>query len=65
MTRNVGTLDRLLRAALGAGLLAAAFVIAQPVLQIAAIALGLVMLAVAATRVCPAYALFGASTCRG
>jgi hypothetical protein len=69
MTTNVGTLDRILRAALGLVLLYLAFFSGLPafdgaVLKIAAALVGLVMLVVAATRICPIYAIFGIKTCR-
>lgn len=69
MTANVGTLDRILRAALGGALLVLAFASGLPffdgaVAKYCAAAIGLVMLVVSATRVCPIYAIFGLKTCR-
>lgn len=69
MSTNVGTLDRLFRAVLGLGLLYLALLSGLPafesgVLKYGAIVVGLVMLVVAATRVCPIYTLFGFKTCR-
>lgn len=69
MTLNVGTLDRILRALLGLGLLYLALLSGFPafeggVLKIAAIVVGLVMLVVSATRVCPIYTLLGVKTCK-
>lgn len=69
MTANVGTLDRILRAALGVALLVLAFASGLPffdgaVAKYGAAAIGLVMLVVSATRVCPIYAIFGLKTCR-
>ncbi len=69
MTANVGTLDRIVRAALGAVLLYLAFLSGLPLFDQAlwkylAAAVGVVMLVVAATRVCPVYSLFGLRTCR-
>ena len=69
MSINVGTLDRILRAALGLGLLYLAFLSGLPafdgaVLKSGAAIVGLVMLLVAATRVCPIYSIFGLRTCR-
>lgn len=67
---NVGTLDRILRFALGAVLVAAAFV--PPVAEFVApwgswkyalTAWGVVMLGTAALRFCPAYTLLGIRTC--
>ncbi|MBF9030911.1 DUF2892 domain-containing protein [Rhodobacterales bacterium HKCCE3408] len=69
MPINVGTLDRVLRAALGVGLLYLAFLsglpaFAAPVLKYGAAAVGVVLLLTAATRFCPLYTLFGVKTCR-
>ena len=69
MTTNVGTVDRLLRAGLGLGLLFLAFLSGLPafesgVLKYGAAAVGVVMLAVAAIRVCPIYTIFGLKTCK-
>lgn len=69
MTTNVGTLDRILRAALGLGLLYLAFLSGVPafeggLMKYGAALVGIVMLVVASTRVCPIYSLFGLKTCR-
>jgi hypothetical protein len=69
MTTNVGTIDRILRAALGLGLLYLAFLSGLPVfegglMKYGAAVVGVVMLVVAATRVCPIYSIFGFKTCR-
>ena len=69
MTTNVGTIDRTLRAALGAVLLYLAFFSGLPafdgaVLKYGAAVVGAVMLIVAVTRVCPIYSIFGIKTCR-
>lgn len=67
MTPNVGTLDRFLRAALGVVLILLPFVTGltagSALLTYGAIAVGVVMLLVALTRVCPVYSLFGLKTC--
>ncbi len=68
MTVNVGTIDRILRALLGAILLYLAFfsgltAFEMPLFKYGAAALGLVMLIVAAVRVCPVYSIFGLKTC--
>ncbi len=68
MSINVGTLDRVLRAALGLGLLYLAFLSGLPafdgmVLKLGAAVVGIVMLVVAVTRVCPIYSLLGVKTC--
>ena len=69
MTANVGTIDRILRAALGLFLLYLAFASGLPafdggVLKWGAALVGVVMLVVAAVRVCPVYTILGVKTCR-
>ena len=69
MTPNVGTVDRLLRALLGLVLLYLAFasglpLFAAPLFKYGAAVIGVVMLVVAALRVCPIYSIFGIKTCR-
>ncbi|ABG30467.1 DUF2892 domain-containing protein [Roseobacter denitrificans] len=69
MTSNVGTIDRILRAALGVGLLYLAFFSGLPafdgaLLKYGAAIVGAVMLIVAATRMCPIYSILGIKTCR-
>ncbi len=69
MATNVGTLDRLLRATLGLGLLYLAFLsgilpFESGLMKYGAALIGGVMLVVAATRVCPIYSIFGFKTCR-
>jgi len=71
--RNVGTIDRLLRAVLGIILVAAPFVgsaeMLGPFATTAAwwwvpVAVGIVLLATAAFRFCPLYSILGIRTCR-
>ncbi len=69
MTTNVGTIDRILRAALGLVLLYLAFfsgqaTFAEPLFKYGATAIGVVMLATAALKLCPIYSIFGIKTCR-
>ncbi|MEO9781930.1 MAG: DUF2892 domain-containing protein [Sedimentitalea sp.] len=69
MSINVGTLDRVLRVLLGLGLLYLAFLSGLPaldgaLLKYGAAIVGIVMLVVAVTRVCPIYSIFGLKTCR-
>lgn len=70
MTRftNVGPVDRVIRLVAGAALLAltllTGFAAGTPGLWWAALAVGVVLLATGATRVCPLYRLFGVRTCR-
>ncbi len=68
MTANVGNIDRGLRALLGVALLYLAFGSGLPafdgaLVKYGATAVGVVMLAVAAIRVCPIYTLLGVRTC--
>lgn len=68
MTINVGSVDRTLRAALGFVLLYLAFfsgvaLFDSPVFQYGATVIGVVMIVVAAVRMCPIYAMFGFKTC--
>jgi hypothetical protein len=69
MSVNIGALDRALRAVLGAALIVLAFGNFLPVLSVGAAkwivaAAGVILLATAALRLCPLYALFGIRTCR-
>jgi hypothetical protein len=69
MTPNVGTIDRVARAALGVVLLYLAFfsglpLFAAPLVKYLVAAVGLVMLTVAVLRICPVYSIFGIKTCR-
>ena len=69
MPVNVGTIDRFFRALISILLIAAPFTVASdlwanPVLKYGAIVAGLVMLAVAATRFCPVYAILGVRSCK-
>lgn len=69
MSINVGTVDRIFRAVLGLALLYLAFLsglplFEGPLIKYGAAVVGLVMLVVAATRVCPIYSVLGVKTCR-
>lgn len=69
MTANVGTIDRILRAALGAGLLYLAFLsgqplFASPLVKYGAAVIGIVMLATSTLKMCPIYSILGLKTCR-
>ena len=66
---NVGTVDRILRALLGVLLLYLAFgsglaLFEGGVVKYLAAGVGIVMLVVAAVRICPVYTLIGIRTCR-
>ena len=68
MTKNVGSIDRALRAVLGVVLLYLAFgsgmaFFEGAVAKYLAATVGIVMLLVAAMRVCPIYSIFGIRTC--
>ena len=69
MTINVGTFDRILRAAHGRGRVCHALLSGIPAVEAerkeyGAAAIGVIMLIVATTRVCPIYSIFGFRTCR-
>jgi hypothetical protein len=69
MTPNVGTIDRTLRAALGAVLLYLAFAsgmqfFAAPLFKYGAAVVGIVMLATSMLKMCPIYSLLGLKTCK-
>jgi hypothetical protein len=69
MTTNVGTIDRVLRAALGIVLLYLAFfsglpAFAEPLFKYGAAIVGIVMLATSTLKLCPLYAIFGIKTCK-
>lgn len=65
MQRNVGTIDRALRAIVGVALLLV-FFLAPPAnvyMYYGALVVGIVMLATAALGWCPPYMIFGIKTC--
>lgn len=69
MNTNVGTIDRILRAALGAVLLYFAFfsglsLFAAPLFKYGAAVIGVVMLATSTLKMCPIYAILGLKTCK-
>lgn len=66
MSRNVGNVDRALRALVGILALAGAFVLGwfSGWMVWAAAAVGVIMLGTAALGVCPLYRLVGVNTCR-
>lgn len=61
MTANVGGIDRVIRIMVGFALLSLFFVLEGNARFLGLI--GLVMLATGVFRFCPAYTLFGVSTC--
>lgn len=65
---NVGTIDRSLRFIVGLMLIVLPFVMSSLASwgnrRYAAVAVGVVMLATAVFRFCPAYTLFGIRTCK-
>ncbi len=64
MKKNVGTVDRILRAIVGIAAIAAySMGMVQGTLGIVALVVGIVMLGTAAISWCPPYALLGLSTC--
>lgn len=69
MTTNVGTIDRVLRAALGIVLLYLAFfsglaLFAEPLFKYGAAIVGVVMLATSTLKLCPLYSILGIKTCK-
>jgi len=69
MTINVGMFDRIFRAVLGVILLYLAFLsgfglFASPLIKYAAVAVGVVMLATSAFKLCPLYSILGIKTCK-
>lgn len=69
MTTNVGTIDRILRAALGIVLLYLAFfsgiaLFDAALFKFGAAVIGVVMLATSTLKLCPIYSVLGLKTCR-
>lgn len=69
MTQNIGTIDRVLRFALGIILLAAPFVSGMALFgsglaTAISVIVGLVMLGTSAMKFCPLYTLLGVRTCK-
>ena len=69
MTANVGTIDRILRVALGAVLLYLAFfsgmqLFAAPLFKYGAAIVGIVMLVTSTLKICPIYSILGLKTCK-
>lgn len=63
MTRNMGTIDRVIRFVAGLGLLGLYGALDAPWKYFTLF--GLVLLGTALTGVCPLYSLLGINTCRG
>ncbi|EPX77017.1 YgaP family membrane protein [Litoreibacter arenae] len=69
MTTNVGNIDRAVRALLGIVLIAIPFVSGLALFESTlasaiSVIVGLVMLVVATTRVCPIYSILGIKSCK-
>ena len=69
MTPNVGTIDRILRAVIGAVLLYLALLsgltlFMAPLFKYGAAVIGVVMLATSTVKLCPLYSILGLKTCR-
>ena len=69
MTTNVGTLDRMVRAAVGLILHYLVFVtgsqlFSEPVFKYGAAVIGIAMLATTLMKLCPLFAVFSLKTCR-
>ncbi|GGH26826.1 Protein of unknown function [Cribrihabitans marinus] len=68
MSVNVGTIDRVIRAALGFSLLYLAFLsgvslFAAPLFKFGAAVIGIVMLATSTLKLCPNYSILGLKSC--
>ena len=63
MVKNVGTVDRVIRAILGILFLVGAFLVMGTVFKVILAILAIVMLFTAITQYCPLYKIFGMSTC--
>ncbi len=59
MTSNVGTIDRIVRIVVGLALLSLVFIGPQTLWGL----VGIVPLLTGIVRICPAYSIFGISTC--
>ena len=69
MTKNIGTVDRIVRVVLGIFLLAIPFIgglalFESDIATAIAVIAGIVMLATASMRFCPMYRIFGIKTCK-
>ncbi len=64
LKKNVGTVDRILRAIIGIILIAAYFMYPDMAYKLVALIIGLILLATAALSSCPLYAIFGIKTCK-
>jgi len=69
MTPNVGTIDRILRAVIGAVLLYLALfsgltLFMAPLFKYGAAVIGVVMLGTSTMKICPLYSILGLKTCR-
>jgi len=69
MTKNVGSVDRIIRFLIGAALIALPFLSGLPVFdaalpKYAAVAVGVVLVVTAIANFCPLYRILGIKTCR-
>lgn len=64
MRYNVGTIDRVVRAALGIALALGALVAGAPIARAILGVVAVILLGTAFVGFCPLYRLFGLSTCR-
>lgn len=62
-TRNVGTLDSVIRIVAGLALIAGFFLWMSAVWSWALLVVGIILLATGAMRSCPLYSMIGMSTC--
>jgi hypothetical protein len=63
MRENMGTIDRVIRAAVGIGLVLGALAVGAPLARAVLGAGAVIMLGTALLGVCPLYRVFGLNTC--
>lgn len=64
LNKNVGTVDRVIRAIIGIILVAAYFMYPDMAYKLVALIVGLILLVTAVLSSCPLYAIFGIKTCK-
>ena len=64
LKKNVGTVDRVIRAIIGIILVAAYFMYPDMAYKLVALIVGLILLVTAVLSSCPLYAIFGIKTCK-
>jgi len=64
LKKNVGTVDRVIRAIIGIVLVAAYFMYPDMAYKLVALIVGLILLATAVLSSCPLYSIIGIKTCK-